>query len=110
MAKAKKAPAKKSSTGQSNKQTGEIGAGKRGPGRPKGSQNKVTADVKGMILTALADAGGAKYLLDQAKTNPTAFLTLIGKVLPKEVTGADGKDLVPAGVTFVVQPVAPKAE
>lgn len=45
-----------------------------------------------MILGALSDAGGQKYLLKQAKENPAAFMTLIGKVLPKDIalTGANG--------------------
>ena len=54
-------------------------------GRKKGVPNKITADLKGMILTALSDVGGKNYLVEQAKENPTAFLTLVGKVLPKEV-------------------------
>lgn len=65
----------------------KVGDGTPGPGRPKGSRNKVTSDVKAMVLTALSDAGGAKYLLTQAKTNPNAFLTLVGKVLPLTVAG-----------------------
>jgi len=51
-------------------------------GRPKGSLNKITKSLKEMILGALDEAGGVEYLLTQAKTNPTAFLTLVGKVLP----------------------------
>lgn len=65
-------------------------AGKGKPktgGRAKGTTNKVTADVKAMILSALSDAGGASYLLAQAQTNPNAFLTLVGKVLPMTVAG-----------------------
>ena len=34
-----------------------------GPGRPKGVPNKLTGDVKAMILEALDRAGGASYLL-----------------------------------------------
>ena len=60
------------------------GAEKTG-GRKKGVPNKITADLKGMILSALDDVGGQKYLVEQAKENPTAFLTLVGKALPKEV-------------------------
>ena len=60
------------------------GAEKTG-GRKKGVPNKITADLKGMILSALDAVGGQKYLVEQAKENPTAFLTLVGKVLPKEV-------------------------
>lgn len=65
-------------------------AGKGQPktgGRAKGTTNKLTGDVKAMVLEALDKAGGATYLLTQAQTNPTAFLTLVGKVLPLTVAG-----------------------
>lgn len=64
--------------------------GNAGKGRPKGSVNKTTGAVKEMILAALDRAGGAEYLLTQSRENPTAFMTLVGKVLPMQVTGADG--------------------
>ncbi len=54
-------------------------------GREKGTLNRTTGDVKAMILAALDKAGGAEYLLQQAKANPGPFLALIGKVLPKDV-------------------------
>ena len=40
-----------------------------------------------MILGALDDAGGQAYLMQQAEENPTAFLTLLGKVLPTTLSG-----------------------
>ena len=40
-----------------------------------------------MILGALDDAGGQAYLERQAEENPTAFLTLLGKVLPTTLSG-----------------------
>lgn len=55
-------------------------------GRPKGTANKVTTELKEMIRGALDDAGGQKYLKKQATENPAAFLTLIGKILPREIT------------------------
>ena len=58
-----------------------------GKGRAVGSQNKVTSDVKAMILGALNKAGGEEYLFKQAVQSPAAFLTLIGKVLPTQLTG-----------------------
>ena len=64
-----------------------------GSGRQKGSLNKTTADLKAMILKALDEAGGVKYLQRVAKRNPGAFLTLLGKVLPMTITGPDGKEL-----------------
>ena len=56
-----------------------------GVGRSKGVPNKVTRELKEMILAALDNAGGEKYLAQQAIENPTAFMTLVGKVLPLTV-------------------------
>lgn len=62
-----------------------------GKGRPKGSKNKTTALLKDAILKAAEQAGDKDgmvgYLEKQARTNPTAFLPLLGKVLPMQVTG-----------------------
>ena len=63
----------------------EKRAGNRGLGRAKGVPNKVTKELKEMILGALDDAGGQQYLARQAEENPVAFLTLVGKVLPLSV-------------------------
>ena len=66
--------------------------GKRpGAGRPKGSPNKITAQLKDMILQALDGAGGVEYLKQTALTNPSAFLPLVGKVLPLQLSAGDGK-------------------
>ena len=64
---------------------------KTGGGSRKGKPNRATADLKALILKALDMAGGADYLLEQArKDNASPFMTLVGKVLPLQVTGADG--------------------
>ena len=54
-------------------------------GRKKGVTNKVNAEVKELIRGALDEAGGQAYLVQQAKDNPTAFLALVGKILPKDI-------------------------
>lgn len=73
-----------------------------GGGRPKGSVNRITGDVKAMILEALDNAGGAEYLLSQARANPNAFLTLVGKVLPMQITGDPN---APVAFKFIVEHV-----
>lgn len=59
------------------------------PGSRKGIPNKVTKDLKDMILGALDEAGGVGYLLERANDpkTQTAFLALVGKVLPMTVQG-----------------------
>lgn len=66
--------------------------GKGNPGKPKGAVNKNTAQLKDMILKALDGAGGVDYLMKRANDPRTAsaFLTLVGKVLPMQVTGENG--------------------
>lgn len=63
--------------------------------------------MKDMILQALDDAGGVSYLRDQADTNPSAFLTLVGKVLPLQVTGENGAAIQHAVTRIELVPVAP---
>lgn len=60
-----------------------------GGGRKKGVPNKLTASVKAAIEQAFREVGGAEYLKGVAKDDPRTFCTLLGKVLPTQVTGAD---------------------
>ena len=75
-----------------NKKTGMKSASSgpgRGPGRPKGSPNKTSAALKEMILKALDESGGVSYLVEKAADPKTssAFLSLLGKVLPLTLYG-----------------------
>lgn len=56
-------------------------------GRPPGSLNKISGDLKEMILEAMNRCGGIDYLQRQAEENPKTFLLLLGRVLPLQVTG-----------------------
>ena len=71
-----------------------VGDGTPGPGRPKGLQNKTTTLLKDAILQAAENAGGKAgligYLQKQAGENPSAFMPLLGKVLPMQLTGDGG--------------------
>lgn len=72
-----------------------------GMGRPKGSTNKLKGELKDMIRQALDESGGVDYLKQQATSNPNAFLSLVGKIIPKdikhEVTG--GKEPIKVDLT-----------
>lgn len=68
-----------------------------GKGRKKGVPNKNTTMLKDALLEAATRAGNREgreglvgYLEKQAIEQPTAFLPLLGKVLPLQLTGADG--------------------
>ncbi len=78
--------------------------GNAGKGRPKGSQNKASAAIKDMIIQALDKAGGIEYLHKQSASNPTAFLTLVGKVLPLQVSGDPDNPVVHEIRRTVVRP------
>ena len=65
-----------------------------GPGRPKGCKNKIPSDLKQMILGALENKGGQAWIEDQMDANPTAFMTLLGKVLPTQIQGDPNAPLV----------------
>lgn len=77
-------------TNQRKRRKLEMAKGIKTGGRQKGSPNKLTKQLKDMILDALDESGGVEYLKQTAIDHPTAFLTLVGKVLPLQVTGADG--------------------
>lgn len=82
----KAAPAKRQKTG----------------GRKKGTPNKISRDVKEAILDAFEELGGVDYLVWLGKVEPTSFATLLGKILPIQLTGKDGTDL-PTG--FIIEVV-----
>ena len=81
--------------------------GERRGGRQAGTPNKLSGDVRAMILGALEGAGGLAYLQRQADENPGAFMTLLGKVLPTQLTGADGRSLTLHVVTGVPRDDSP---
>lgn len=69
------------------------GATKTG-GRQKGTPNKVTAALKEMILEAaelagndMGGGGTVQYLRTQATLQPAAFMSLLGRVLPMQISG-----------------------
>lgn len=72
--------------------------GVRYGGRKKGTPNKISATLKDIILESLADIGGKAYLVEQSAKNPTAYMSLIGRVLPLQVTDKGGEPVMPTQV------------
>lgn len=72
-------------SGSIRKKAPSRGGKREGAGRPKGVPNKLTTQVKEAILEAFDKAGGVDYLARQADENPTAFMTLLGKIVPNEM-------------------------
>ena len=76
-----------------------------GPGRPKGSRNKFSGELKALVLEALANAqkGGdaVDYLIAQAQLpNPSAFMSLIGKCIT-QATESKLDETVEVKVSFI---------
>ena len=97
---------------ETDKKPRRVGDGTPGPGRPKGSQNKTTTLLKDAILKAAEQAGNkvgsdglVSYLTQQAEDNPPAFMSLLGKVLPMQLTGDGGGD-IPVAVSVTLRGVA----
>jgi hypothetical protein len=67
-----------------------------GPGRPKGSQGKITVALKEAILAAGEAAGGAEgltgYLTMLARDNSSAYAGLLAKILPHTLAPASVSD------------------
>jgi hypothetical protein len=79
-------------------------AAQAGKGRPRGP-NKITSQIKEMILEAVDRKGGVEYFVAQAEKNPKAFLALVAKIIPLQVTGTgDG----PISIEIVRKIVDPR--
>jgi hypothetical protein len=81
-----------------------------GKGRKKGVPNKTTATLKEAILLAaeqVGENGAGKdglvgYLRTVAATDVKAFASLLGKVLPMQVTGPDDADGMPGAIKISI--------
>lgn len=87
-------------------QKGHQGFVKNDPdaGRPPGSKNKVSRNLKDSFLYAFEEMGGADALMawgKQAK-NKKIFYGIVAKLFPKEITGAGGTPLIPRSGKVVI--------
>lgn len=68
-------------------------------GRKKGTPNKTTVAVKEAMLSVFADlqaeaGGGNAHMLGWARDHSTDFYKLSSKLLPLQVTGAEGGPVI----------------
>ena len=70
---------------------------KRGPGRPKGSPNKVGKAAKDAIAAAAEELGGYQRLVEWTRLDPlnerAFWATIYPKLIPVQVSGEDGGPL-----------------
>ena len=81
----------------SNLKTDDNGQVKKGPGRPKGSPNKVNKAAKDAIADAAEALGGSARLVDWVKEDPLnerAFWTTIYPKLVPVTLGGDADNPV----------------
>ena len=75
-----------------------------GPGRPKGSQAKVTVALKEAILRAGEIAGGEEgltgYLVMLARDNSSAYAGLLAKILPSTLSTPESDGGAETQITF----------
>ena len=73
-------------------------------GKPKGTLNRVTKDLKAAILGALEAAGGPEgsvgYLRRLAEDNSSAFASLLGKCLPHTLAADESSGGASVKMTF----------
>ena len=79
-------------------------------GRRKGATNKVNALLRDAIIEAANNAGGKEglvgYLQTQAREHPTAFMSLLGRVLPFQAH-LTGEPDEPVNITITHKIVKP---
>lgn len=72
-------------------------------GRQKGTPNKLTKTIREALLESFENVGGVQYLERIARIEPVAYMTLLGKVLPTQITGLEDDPFIPDG--FIVEVV-----
>lgn len=59
-----------------------------GSGRKKGHANKITTQVRDMVMRAIEFKGGVEYFIWAAENEPRSFLALAAKCIPQAIEGS----------------------
>ena len=94
-------------TGGDDSKIQESGGRRRPPnagrGRKKGSMNKTTKTLKEALLASFETLGGEEWLVQLAGSDPKAYASLLGRLVPSEIgieASADVASVLPDGVVF----------
>jgi hypothetical protein len=68
-------------------------------GRRKGTPNRITGELREMVLTALSELGGVEYLIQMGHDRPEVFVRLLARCMPQAVDVRSEYDDLPV-VTF----------
>ena len=68
-------------------------------GRGKGTPNRITGELREMVLTALSELGGVEYLIRMGHDRPEVFARLLARCMPQAVDLRSEYDDLPV-VTF----------
>jgi hypothetical protein len=79
-------------------------------GRPKGSKNKITKDLKKVYLGAFDALGGLQGLIAWGKKSPDLFYSQISKLLPKGIEIKSDQELTINIITAIPEPLPLPAE
>jgi hypothetical protein len=78
------------------------GGARAGAGRRAGAPNKITKDMRAAILAAYDAVGGQAFLERVAMEDAKTFCTLLGKIIPTQVTGDEDNPVVTKIVREIV--------
>ena len=95
-------------TGGDDSKIQESGGRRRPPnagrGRKKGSMNKTTKTLKEALLASFETLGGEEWLVQLAGSDPKAYASLLGRLVPSEIgieASADVASVLPDGLVLM---------
>ena len=62
-----------------------MAKGHKTGGRKKGTPNKLSSTVRDNVVAVFDGLGGTSHMLEWARTNPSEFYRLYGKMLPQGI-------------------------
>ena len=81
----------------------EMAHGRKTGGRTKGTPNRLTSELRDLMLGALDDLGGREWVVERARERPELMFQMLGRLLPRDVKLDAERDVTIKVVTGVPQ-------